>query len=125
MPVHPHACGEHPCPHRSKRSKVTALINSSPLEYVEITHPYHPFLGQKFPILKSRRVSGTDTLVLQGSRSGTFAVPLEWTDKGTSSCHITLLEKPSILDIQCLLALREIVNSFYSLKKGGLTSDDK
>ena len=97
--------------------KSNALINSTLLEYAKITHPYHPLRGQRFPILKTRRVSGVDTLVLRGSSMGTFAVPQEWTDKGRFCLHITLPNKPPILDFQCLLTLREILNSLGSSKK--------
>ena len=43
-------------------------------------HPYHPLRGQQFPVLKMRRVSGVDTLILRGAGGETFAVPLAWTD---------------------------------------------
>ena len=46
-----------------------------------ITHPYHPFHGQCFKILKSRKLSGKDSLILKGTVSGTFAVLREWTDR--------------------------------------------
>ena len=85
--------------------------------YAEIRHPYHPLSGQKFPILKTRRVSGVDTLILRGSSMGTFAVPEDWTDQGMSSGHITLADKPPILDFQRLLTLREILNSLDSRPK--------
>jgi len=44
-------------------------------------HPFHPFRGQQFLILKTRRVSGVDTLILRGSTSGTFGIPRAWTDR--------------------------------------------
>jgi hypothetical protein len=48
---------------------------------------------------------------------GTFAVPQEWTDKGMFCWPITLPNKSPILDFQCLLTLREILNSLGSRKK--------
>jgi len=79
------------------------------LEYAEITHPFHPFVGQKFPILQTRRVSGIETLVLKGSSRGTFTVMKEWTDQDQSVVHHSSLCEGSILDYQALLALTEIL----------------
>jgi len=47
---------------------------------VELTHPFHPFRGQKFIVLKLRTVSGLSRLSLRHSELGTFAVPADWTD---------------------------------------------
>ena len=46
--------------------------------WAEIQHPFHPLRGQSFPVLKKRRVSGLDTLILQGLQHGTFCVAREW-----------------------------------------------
>ena len=88
-----------------------------PLECAVITHPFHPFRGERFPILKTRRVSGKVTLILQGSVSGTFGVPQEWTDRGYPSGDTSLQDNCSILDFQCLLALREVVQKLDIRKK--------
>jgi len=50
------------------------------LGWAQITHPFHPRRGQRFGVLKSRRVGGIDTLILRDAERGSFAVPLEWTD---------------------------------------------
>ncbi|MBW2124010.1 MAG: hypothetical protein JRH07_19495 [Deltaproteobacteria bacterium] len=81
--------------------------------WAEITHPFHPLRSQRFPILKTRRVSGIDTLLLQGTSMGTFAVPREWTDQGDEEP-----EKSTFLDFRCLCALRDLVSSLDNVKKG-------
>ena len=86
--------------------------------YVKITHSYHPLRGQKFPVLKERRVSGVETLVLRGSTMGTFAVPKEWTDKGNPLDDSAQRDAP-ILDFRCLLTLRDIIHSLDSTQKKG------
>jgi hypothetical protein len=48
----------------------------------EITHPFHPLHGQRFSVLKIRRVSGVPTLSMRHPDLGSFAVPQEWTDRG-------------------------------------------
>lgn len=63
----------------------TALEHSEHLGWAEIRHPYHPLRGQRFPVLKKRRIAGKDTLILRGLDCGTFSVAREWTDWGDPS----------------------------------------
>ena len=53
----------------------------------EITHPFHPLRGQRFAVLKVRRVSGVATLSMRHAELGSFAVPQEWTDKGAPAAE--------------------------------------
>jgi hypothetical protein len=46
---------------------------------VEITHPFHPLRGEKFFLLKSRKLSKKDVLCLKSKDLGTINVPKEWT----------------------------------------------
>jgi hypothetical protein len=48
----------------------------------EVTHPFHPLRGQRFVVLKVRRVCGVETLSLRQAELGSFAMPREWTDWG-------------------------------------------
>lgn len=57
-----------------------ALVNSELSGSAQITHPFHPLRGQQFVVLKVRRISGRQTLILQGSPLATFAVAADWTD---------------------------------------------
>jgi hypothetical protein len=43
------------------------------LGWAEICHPFHPLRGQRFPVLKKRRIAGNDTLILRGLDCGTFS----------------------------------------------------
>jgi hypothetical protein len=47
-----------------------------------ITHPFHPLHGQRFSVLKIRRVSGAPVLSMRHGDLGSFAVPQDWTDRG-------------------------------------------
>jgi len=59
---------------------LTALQRKEHLGSVTITHPFHPFTGRTFQVLKIRTVASIITLVLQEKERGSFAVPAEWTD---------------------------------------------
>ena len=52
------------------------------LGWAEISHPFHPLKGQRFPVLKTRRVAGIDTLILGHVQRGSFGIAREWTDWG-------------------------------------------
>ena len=73
---------------------------------MRITHPFHPLRDQRFLVLKTRRVSGRQTLILQGSPQGTFAVAAEWTDRATPAPDATT---PTILHANSLQALADLV----------------
>jgi len=91
------------------RSKATAHANSTPLGWAEITHPFHPFRGRRLRILKRRRVSGVDTIIVQEPSRGTLAVPLEWTDQDQPDPYAFPSEAAPILECRCLLALVDLV----------------
>jgi hypothetical protein len=76
--------------------------------WAKITHPFHPLREQRFRILKTRKVAGQDTLILQGTNRGTFAVPREWTDQADPWPYDP--HEPPVLSFHCLLELVEIVN---------------
>ena len=46
--------------------------------------PFHPLKGQRFQVLKQRRVAGIDTLILRDAARGSFAVPVQWTDRANA-----------------------------------------
>ncbi|WP_419657330.1 DUF5372 family protein [Desulfosarcina variabilis] len=98
-----------PGPAHSARSKVKALHNSEPSGCAKIKHPFHPLLDQQFPILKTRIVSGCQTLILQGAANGTFAVPIEWTDQNSSFSPDHHQQENLILDFRGLLALNDFL----------------
>ena len=88
---------------------LNALQHKEDLGWAKITHPYHPFRGQRFKILKTRKVAGEDTIILQGSYRGTFAVPREWTDQADPSSYAQLDIHAPILCFRRLLTLIELI----------------
>ncbi len=91
------------------------------MEWVKITHPFHPLYGKHFKLLKKRKVSGRDTLILQGTSSATFAVDSEWTDKDTPDIYECSNTSHLILSCHKLLELAELVDK---INKMGLTNDN-
>jgi len=79
------------------------------LGWAEIRHPFHPLRGQSFPVLKKRRVSGIDTLILQGLEHGTFCVAREWTNWADPSPYASLELATPRLNIGSLLELVELL----------------
>jgi hypothetical protein len=100
-------------------------LDSTLSGFAKITHPFHPFHGQRFPVLKKRRVSGIDTLILQGSCLGTFAVPQEWTDKGNPPVYKPRNTNPPFLDFRCLLDLRQLLKKLIIEEKKRVDNEIK
>src|SRR6478736_4140714 len=103
---------------RSPHTRRTALLANQPLGSAEITHPFHPRRGQRFVVLKVRRVSGVETLSLRHVELGSFAVPREWTNWAPLDEHAAHPgRQPLLIDAFGLLALTELVTL---LTHGGL-----
>jgi hypothetical protein len=75
------------------------------LGWAEIRHPFHPLRGQRFEVLKKRRIAGVDTLILRELKRGSFSVAREWTDWADPSLSDSLGLPPRRLDAQSLLEL--------------------
>src|SRR5215469_507997 len=74
----------------SRRPARTALEHKSHLGWAEIRHPFHPLRGQRFQVLKARRIAGIDTLLLRELDRGTFSIAREWTDRADLSPYDSL-----------------------------------
>jgi len=73
--------------------------------WAEIRHPFHPLRGQRFPVLKTRRVAGVDTLVLGHVERGSFSIAREWTDWGAPT-----VEDDRRFDLGMLLELIALID---------------
>jgi hypothetical protein len=105
--------------------KLNAHHHSTPSGWAEIIHPFHPLQGQRFRILKTRRVSGTDTLILQGTSLGSFAVPLEWTDHQSSHTYRRHRKKAPVLNYQCLWQLSQLIQQIETRGKKKVDNEKK
>ena len=87
----------------------TTPNNDQPLGWAKIVHPFHPLKGQKFEILKKKKMAGEDIFSLRGI-SGVFSIPKSWTD------HFNEISTPfdTILSPACLLKLSELVTAINS-----------
>jgi hypothetical protein len=74
-----------------------------------VTHPFHPLLGKRFLVLKVRKVAGQEILSLFDERHGTLALPRSWTDQAPPAACSSGSEPAPVLDVACLIKLRELV----------------
>jgi uncharacterized protein DUF5372 len=81
------------------------------LGWALITHPFHPLSGQRFPILKVRKIAGQEVLSLYDQKRGSLTIPRAWTDQAEPSPDAGLPEPPPILEVRCLLKLHELVRA--------------
>jgi len=92
------------------------------LGYAKITHPFHPFHGQSFQILKTQNISGIETISLKHRKRESFTVPREWTDQAEPSLSILLKGSAHILEPYCLFEISELI---LNIKKRELTDVKK
>jgi hypothetical protein len=80
------------------------------LGWAEITHPFHPLRGQRFAVLKVRRVSGVATLSMRHAELGSFAVPQEWTDRGAPAAeageHALMIDAFGLAELAAIVDFR-------------------
>ncbi|NTW12147.1 MAG: hypothetical protein HGA30_02425 [Anaerolineales bacterium] len=79
----------------------------------KVIHPYHPLRDLLFPVLKNRTVSGVPTLILRGTRGGTFAIPRDWTDWNEP----LLGAEATVIDGRLLPALLELTFQLKAMAK--------
>ncbi len=91
------------------RLKSTTLDDSQLSDFAEITHPFHPLHGQKFAILKSRKLAQRDEISLKGSHRGTIVVPRDWTDRSDPNPYTCLGGPLPILSYERLCAIVDLI----------------
>src|SRR5437667_11190154 len=96
------------------QSARTALTDSSLLGWAEIAHPFHPLRGQRFEVLKKRRVAGVDTLILRGLERGTLSDPREWTDWADLSPDDSLDRPPRRLAADYLFSFAALLCGIHN-----------
>ena len=92
----------------SRQSARTTQAPNESLGWAEVRHPYHPLKGQRFPVLKTRRVGATETLILREPSRGSIAVRREWTDWDTVTVSTAI--PPRQLVFESLLELAKLVD---------------
>jgi hypothetical protein len=89
------------------------------LGWAEIRHPFHPLRGQRFQILKARRIAGIDTFLLRELDRGTFSIAREWTDWADPSPYFSLDFPPRRLDAGLLFELAALLEQLTNPKQKG------
>src|SRR5260370_6784783 len=92
----------------------TALVPNSSLGWALITHPFHPLSGQRFPILKIRKIGGEDVLNLYAEARGSLSIPPDAADQALLRPYAGLVLPPPILDLQCMPHHLELVRAVTS-----------
>jgi hypothetical protein len=84
-----------------RRPRHSAAASSHDLDYLTITHPFHPLVGQRLPVLFTKKRAAAVVFVCEGGLAGRATVTLaaSWTDRGPASAtHRLLLEGLMVLD---------------------------
>ena len=95
------------CLLESRRSVSTTLKFNELSDFVEITHPFHPLRGQRYPVVKSKKLARRDLFSLAVAGRGTLCVPREWTDRADPEAYSS--HGPLLLSYERLVELSEFV----------------
>jgi hypothetical protein len=93
-----------------RRLERTTQIPKESLGWAEVRHPFHPLKGQRFPVLKTRRVGGAETLILREPVRGSLAVRRDWTDWDETTASAGIEPSPRKFSFDSLLELVDLVN---------------
>ena len=85
--------------------------------WAEIRHPFHPLRGQRFEVLKKRRVAGIDMLILRELERGSFSIAREWTDWADPSRSESPESPPRKLDAPSLFELVTLLEDLTKSKQ--------
>ena len=85
-------------PHRASSSRA---LDS--LDYIVVTHPFHPLSGQRLVVAFERRCPVHDRLLVCEAPARRVTLPIAWTDRALND---TL---PHRLGVEALAALAELV----------------
>jgi hypothetical protein len=66
----------------SRRSRHTARLSSEPLGSLVVTHPFHPFFGERLEVLYVRRLATGRVYVCDGGDGANVSLAEEATDRG-------------------------------------------
>jgi Family of unknown function (DUF5372) len=89
------------------------------LGWAEIRHPFHPLRGQRFQVLKARRIAGIDTLLLRELDRGSFSIAREWTDWADPSPYCSVDLPPRRLDADSLFELAALLERLIDPEQKG------
>jgi hypothetical protein len=87
------------------------------LGWAEVRHPFHPLHGQRFEMLKKRRVAGIDTLILRDLEHGSFSMAREWTDWADPALSESPGFPPRRLDARLLFELATLLEDLTKFKQ--------
>ncbi|MBA8757561.1 hypothetical protein HCR18_00185 [Wolbachia pipientis] len=94
-----------------QRSEWSALKSSQYSGYTTITHPFHPWNGQRFQILSTKNFKNRDIFSLRTLTCGTIGIPRDWTDKADPNPYQTLTDLSPILSFSHLQQLVKLVTN--------------
>ena len=84
--------------------------------WAEIVHPFHPFRGQRYEVLKVRRIAGVETLILRHPERGSYTVAREWTDRADPTLQEPFTPSGAKFDVERLGQLAELLEQLDHLK---------
>ncbi|MER9217241.1 Y4bD/Y4pK family protein, partial [Mesorhizobium sp. M0663] len=88
--------------------------SSSPLQFVTVTHPFHPYSGQRGICVGKRGNRAGKLLLLRFDDGRTCTVPPQWTDAAVPSLEVVVGNGRALCSLTDLLELSGLVERLIS-----------
>ena len=85
--------------------------SSSPsLQFVRVTHPFHPLFGRQLPCVGKRYNRYGERLLLQADDAAIWSVPPRWTDLVSPDLEVVMGDGRAVMRFTDLLELADLVD---------------
>ena len=86
---------------------------------VRVTHPFHPWAGQKFEFVKRRHNWQADRVYVRDGAGELVSLPAEWTDAVPEDPFVVVADGRVPFHLEGLVALSELVASLAAASGSG------
>ena len=86
-------------------------------EEFEVTHPFHPLLGQTFEVLRRRKAWGDERVMYLDDAGATKQIPLAWTNLAPVDAFVQIAAGRCALRTSDLLALVALVRDLGEARR--------
>ena len=94
-------------------------MNLNGLARVRVTHPFHPWAGREFELVKRRRNWRADRVYVRNDADDLVSLPAEWTDALPDDPFVVVAGGRASFHLEGLVALSELVASLATARRSG------
>jgi hypothetical protein len=86
-------------------------LSTTPLQYFQVTHPFHPLCGQKFELITRRNNWGDDRVFYYNIEQNFVSMPVSWTSAAAPDLFIMQSAGRALFRFDDLLPLARLLQT--------------